>query len=806
MFLENYFEDPSKLHIGTCPNRSYYIPCASKEEADAPCVRCASSRLQLLNGEWDFRFYTSVYELVSAPWELPSAEFDKLEVPSCWQIKGYDKPQYMDLDYPFPYDPPYVPIDNPCGVYQRTFMVEHPGKRMFLNFEGVDSCLYVYVNGKFVGYSQVSHCTQEFEITDYVQDGENLLTVVVLKWCDGTYIEDQDKFRFSGIFRDVYILYRPETFLRDIFVHTACDFKAKTALLTAELDGCPVSYVLEDRDGVVVAEGKADKTLSAQLTDVFFWNAENPYLYRLYLQTPDEVIMLKVGFREIKVEDSKIFVNDVPIRFRGTNRNENSPVGGSTITYEEMLQDLMLMKQHNFNAIRTSHYPNAPVFYDLCDEMGFYLIDEADMESHGCLQLIVPDPKHNRYAEIADSELYRESIRDRAVMMTERDKNHPCVVIWSVGNESGFGVGPEASLQYFVERDPSRLTHYECTREQLENAVCDYSNVQIFSRMYTFIPEVEQYFADDKVKDLSQRNNNMTPAKEQNGQILPFILCECCHAMGNGPGDLEDYWQCMNRHDGFTGFFVWEWCDHAIARQSEDGTTAYLYGGDFGDFPHGDNFCVDGLVYPDRTPSPGLAECKNVFRPFRFAHLGADKFTIKNYLDFTELEGFAAIRFDWICNGKTIGSGEVDIGGLAPHETKEFAVSIPENISGHCIVRFTAVQKGNTKWSDVGYVLGFDEITISDYAPCGFSAVSGSVEVTEKDNEIVISGNGFVYTYSKLRGTFAQMERKGKKLFYKPMEYNIWRAPTDNDRLIRQKWESARYDRIQFRPYTTKIE
>ena len=804
MFLPKYFEDPTKLHIGTCQNRSYYIPCANKEEASAACPRSASSRIQWLNGDWNFRFYPCVYDLIQAPWEIPAEEFAKLPVPSCWQIHGYDRPQYTNVDYPIPYDPPFVPIENPCGVYQTRFVPAHPEQRLFLNFEGVDSCFYVYLNKQFVGYSQVSHCTHEFEITDFLCEDENLLTVIVLKWCDGTYLEDQDKFRFSGIFRDVYLFSRPKTHLRDFFLHAACNFTENSAVLSAELDGCPVSYVLKDREGRELISGEAEGMLEIALDNVTFWNAEYPYLYRLYLQTAEEVIPVNVGFREIKVQKGIIYLNEKPIRFRGTNRNENSPWGGAAVTYEEMRRDLLLMKRHNINAIRTSHYPNAPVYYDLCDQMGFYLIDEADFETHGCLPLIVEKPEDNRYAEISAGEMFVESIRDRTQMMVERDKNHPCVVIWSAGNEAGYGIGPESALAWMAQRDPSRLRHYECTRVQYQGEECDYSNVQIFSRMYAAIKDIDKYFADDLVKDLSQLHTNMVPAKEQAGDILPFIQCECCHAMGNGPGDLEDYWQCMNRHPGFTGFFVWEWCDHSVAKGLEDGTVAYLYGGDFGDFPHAGNFCMDGMVYPDRTPSPALYECKNVFRPFRFAYAGSGEFTVTNHLEFTALQDFADISWEWVRNGVSVSTGVLDL-NLAPHETKSFSLPEPEIDKGHWIVRFTITQKTATTWSDAGYELGFDEVGVTQYQPRKFVPAAGRVSITETDNEILISGEKFAYIYSKRLGTFAQMERNGKRLFHKPMAFNIWRAPVDNDRIIRKQWENVRYDRVGFRPYDTII-
>ncbi len=810
MLLKNYFEDPSVLHLGTCPNRSYYVPCANEQEAAERCLRKESSRLQMLNGTWDFKYYTSVRDLKDAPWEENDpVSYDKLEVPSCWQMKGYDQIQYTNVRYPFPFDPPYVPIDNPCGVYKTEFEVAAKGMRTYINFEGVDSCFYLYVNGKFVGYSQVSHCTHEFDLTDFVAEGVNKMTVIVLKWCDGSYLEDQDKFRFSGIFRDVYLLYRPQNHLRDFFVKTACNFAEKTAEIKVELEQFgaeqEIAYALLNAKGEEIAVGAGKGTLEMSVEKACFWNAEHPYLYHLYLKTADEVIRVNVGLREIKVVKGVVYVNEVAIKFRGTNRHDSSPFGGATVTTEEMVQDLMLMKRYNFNAIRTSHYPNAPLFYDLCDEYGFYLIDEADVETHGCTSMIHPEGV-SYYGYLAAHPDFEESFRDRAVMMVERDKNHPCVVIWSAGNESGYGIGPEAELAYFAERDPSRLRHYERTSALLEGVVPDYTNVQLYSRMYAPIERIDQYFEDDLVKDLSQEKYTVLPAAEQKGEILPYVLCEYCHAMGNGPGDLEDYWQCTNRHPGYCGNFVWEWCDHAVAVPLENGMTGFLYGGDSGEFPHDGNFCVDGLVYPDRRPSPAIEEFKHVHRPARFAYLGGKTFTVTNHLDFTDLSEICEITYDVICNGVKINGGWLDLPAVAPHETLEFTIPGLELPDGHCAVQFYLHQLKDNAWAGRGYDIGIDNVELTEYQPKSFVPAAGEVAYTEDDDTVTVSGEGFCYTYSKRRGIFDQLVRGEEEILYRPMEYNIWRAPTDNDRKIKLEWQECGYDRAIFRPYDTAVE
>ncbi len=803
MILKNYFEDEKVLHIGNCPNRSYYVPCANETEAGEACLRSASSRFQLLNGEWDFKYYPSVRDLKEAPWEEgDSAVYDKLAVPSCWQMKGYDQIQYTNVNYPFPFDPPYVPIENPCGVYKTQFEVKAGEMRTYLNFEGVDSCFYLYINGKFVGYGQVSHCTHEFDITDFVHNGANQMTVIVLKWCDGSYLEDQDKFRFSGIFRDVYLLYRPQTHLRDFFVKTACNIADQTASLTVELEGCEVAYRLEDAAGNVLAAGNAEKQIREELQNVHFWNAEDPYLYRLILSSPNEVISTKVGFRDIKIQKGVFYINEVPVKMHGTNRHDSSPTGGATVSFDEILADLYQMKQHNFNAIRTSHYPNAPYFYELCDELGFYVIDEADVETHGCNRLLNAEGESRlMYPYLANSQAFKESFLDRAVMMVERDKNRPCVILWSTGNESGWGPGAEAELAYMAERDPSRPRHHERTSEIWEGFEPDFSNVSVFSRMYMPIERIDDYFADDLAKDLGIRGYEMVPAEDQSGGILPYMLCEYAHAMGNGPGDLEDYWQCMQRHPGYFGNFVWEWCDHAI--QSEKG---FLYGGDHGEFPHDGNFCVDGLVYPDRRPSPGVLEHKNVMRPARFTHLEGNRWQVTNYLDFLNLKEVCTVAYEAICDGIAYAEGELGDLDVAPHGTATFKLDLPDAPEGRCVLRFILRQKNGKPWAEAGYELGFDETELKPFSPAAYVPAEGSVAVKEDDDEVILTGADFCYTYSKRRGTFSGMKREGEELFCRPMEYNAWRAPIDNDRKIKLIWKKAGYDRLIYRPYETKVD
>jgi len=796
MIVERYYEDLNTLHVNTLKPRAYYIPCPDTDAALSENPRTSSSRVQFLNGNWKFKYHTSVYDVEDKFWEegYQCGGWDEIPVPSVWQTQGYDRHQYTNIRYPFPYDPPYVPHDNPCGIYIRTFEVDEKfgAYRKHLNFEGVDSCFYVWVNGNFVGYSQVSHSTSEFDITDYVRAGANTIAVMVLKWCDGSYLEDQDKFRMSGIFRDVYILYRPQQHIRDFTVTTTLKDSYTKADIAVDLDfydkKIPVEYSLLNPEGNKVSGGNSqDGKILIHLENPALWNAEQPNLYTLLLKTEDEVIREKVGIREIAVVDSVVKLNGKRIVFRGVNRHDSDPYVGFAVTYSHVIRDLELMKQHNINAIRTSHYPNAPYFTELCDKYGFYVIDEADLECHGVTSLYGSDA---HYAKIAGDERFMESWVDRARLLYERDKNRPSVVMWSIGNESGYGINAEAALKYLKSVDKTRLTHYENDYIYPEGHQPDYSNLDTYSRMYSSCEDIEKYCLDENNK-------------------RPFILCEYSHAMGNGPGDLEEYLQLTEKYDKFCGGFVWEWCDHAIYMgKTIDGRDKFYYGGDFGEFPHDGNFCMDGLVYPDRRPHTGLKEYKNVIRPARITRRDDGSFAIKNMLDFVNLKDYLYIRYEITCGGEVIGSGEirdVDALDVQPHSTKTLDVKLPVLPSGHCFIRFVYYRKHGSKLVPENYELGFDQIELNQYIPYEFEPATGEADYWENDKFAVVWGQDFKYTYNKLTGVFEKMTCNGVAMIEQPMQYNIWRAPTDNDRNIKNKWIACGYDRIIPRTYKTEI-
>ena len=609
MIVPRYYEDLSVLHDNTMPARAYYMP-ASKRMDDLVEHRELSDRMQLLNGTWKFQYFDSIYDVKDAFYEdgYSVEGFDEIKVPSVWQMAGYDTHQYTNIRYPFPFDPPYVPQDIPCGAYVHTFdyAKDAAAPKAYLNFEGVDSCFYVWLNGTYVGYSQVSHMTSEFDVTDVLREGENRISVLVMKWCDGSYLEDQDKFRMSGIFRDVYLLKRPEKGIRDYRITTQLDSDiARINLTAAFYEPTEVRVKLEDKNGAVVSEGviPGSGESTFEIVDYTLWNTENPYLYTIILETEQEVIVDHIALRKIEIKNQVIYLNGQKIKFRGVNRHDSDPVTGFTISMEQIKTDLTLMKQHNFNAIRSSHYPNAPFFYEMCERYGFMVIDEADIEAHGPFMLYrKEDTDYNRFKrwneKIADDPVWEAAIVDRVKLMVERDKNRFCIVMWSMGNESAYGCNFEKALAWTKGFDPERITQYESARYRNYDVTYDYGNLDLYSRMYPALTEIEEYLEKDGSK--------------------PFLLVEYCHSMGNGPGDFEDYFQMIQAEDKMCGGFVWEWCDHAIAHGvAENGKTIYAYGGDHGEVIHDGNFCMDGLVYPDRRIHTGLLEYKNVYRPAR---------------------------------------------------------------------------------------------------------------------------------------------------------------------------------------------
>ena len=807
MIVPRYYENLNVLHENTMPARAYYIP-ASKRMDNLVEHREESDRMQLLNGTWKFQYFTSIYNIKDSFFEknYDTENFDEIQVPSVWQMAGYDTHQYTNIRYPFPFDPPYVPQDIPCGAYVRNFEYSRDEKasKAFLNFEGVDSCFYVWINGSYVGYSQVSHMTSEFDITDLLRDGENSIAVLVMKWCDGSYLEDQDKFRMSGIFRDVYILKRPKQAISDYHIKTRIeDMLAKVEIEMKFYSPLNVKISIEDRNGAVVALGSIaeEGTAVLEIASPELWNTENPYLYKLIFETENEVIVDHIALRKIEIKDQVIYLNGQKIKFRGVNRHDSDPVTGFTISLEQLTTDLTLMKQHNFNAIRSSHYPNAPFFYEMCDKYGFMVIDEADIEAHGPFMIYrKEDTDYNRFKrwneKIADDPVWEEAIVDRVKLMVERDKNRFCIVMWSMGNESAYGCNFEKALEWTKNYDPDRITQYESARYRNYDETYDYSNLDVYSRMYPALSEIQEYLDKDGSK--------------------PFLLVEYCHSMGNGPGDFEDYFQMIQDNDKMCGGFVWEWCDHAIAHgTAENGKTIYAYGGDHGEEIHDGNFCMDGLVYPDRTVHTGLLEYKNVYRPVRVVSYDKEsgELVLHNYMDFDDLKDYVKISYELTQDGLVISKGILSEFSVASHgEGKtNLKISVPEN--GKCYLKLIYYLKKEMPLLEENHILGFDEIEVSQKdAKCQLAekwlektATDSELQVNENDTQIHIKGREFAYTIDRRTALFTEMKFAGREYLNHPMELNIWRAPTDNDMYIKAEWKKAHYDKAYTRAYTTEV-
>ncbi|TCP91221.1 beta-galactosidase [Cricetibacter osteomyelitidis] len=816
MPLPNYFQDPQVLHVNTQPHHAYFIPHSSVESA-VKNPREKSEFFTALssseNANWDFAYFESYHYLPENWLQYPFTA--QIPVPSNWQNHGYDHHQYTNVNYPIPFDPPFVPQQNPCGLYHRTFdLAVNPNKRYMLNFEGVDSCLFVYVNQQFVGYSQISHSTSEFDISEFVQNGKNHLHVLVLKWCDGSYLEDQDKFRMSGIFRDVYILEREAHYLQDFFIQTILSDDFTSAVLKVDVsfvkDGLPaekreIGWQLNDPKGNVLLSAITEQGFEFIVNEVQLWNAESPKLYTLLFRYGSEVICQKIGFRHIEVKNGVLLFNNQPIKFKGVNRHDSDPQTGYAITREQAITDLRLMKQHNFNAIRTAHYPNSPWFSELCDEYGFYVIAESDIESHGTNAVHVQTPELSillgaeiysdqakirqqvidNYCYIARDPQWKNAILDRTYANVERDKNRTSVVIWSIGNESGYGENIEAAVAWVKSRDPSRLVHYENAIFEHSEHTNDWSNLDFHSEMYTSTEQLAEYCTDSS-------------------KTRPYLLCEYTHAMGNSCGDAEDYWQAFERFDKACGGFVWEWCNHS----------PYLpngkmgYGGDFGDTPNDGNFCADGLVTADRKVQSSLLEMKNVNRPIRAA-LKDSNITLTNYLDFTDIGDFASVHYRLSENGITISEGYWDNLKISPKQTALLPLDLPQDNGGLWLLDLAYYQKQATALVEANHQLGFDQINLFNrqQLPILHSEHSATdFVITENQLEIQIENREVQYVFDKLKGIVSRIQQNGENLLQQPLDFNIWRAPLDNDSLIKAHWISAGYNKTESRAYTISWE
>lgn len=772
-----YHKSLDVLHKGCEEPRAYFVPYS--DEASAIRGRRDESALfQNLCGTWDFCFYSSPADLPDFTDDEFSTEWDKLTVPMNWQMalgRGYDAPNYTNLNYPYPCDPPHVPDENPCGLYHRTFVIRSgmENRKVYINFEGVDSCFYLYVNNRFAAYSQVSHMTSEIDITPYLVKGENDLKVLVFKWCDGSYLEDQDMWRMSGIFREVYLLYRSENRINDYFVHTDLSYDYATATVTADLTvvgkETPM-WKFYTADGELLAEGEGEPKVTIENPKL--WSDEVPYLYKLVLTCGGEVISQNVGIRKVEVKNKVVYLNGQKVKIKGVNRHDSHPELGHATPEDHMIRDLMVMKRHNVNAIRTSHYPNDPRFTGLCDIYGFLVVDEADLECHGMWA-------YGNQDYLSQEPAWREAYLDRAKRMVERDKNHPSIIIWSLGNEAFYGDNHRAMSIYIKSRDKSRLVHYEGCNAGWKGYDQEVRYLDLESRMYPDPNYCKKYCEDD-------------------GYKLPFFLCEYSHAMGNGPGDLKEYWDVIWSHDNFLGGCVWEFIDHSVAIDV-DGKKGYTYGGDFNDHPNDGNFCVDGLVYPDRTPHTGLMELKAVIAPIAIeATNDPTKYTVKNrryFADLSDLEIVCSVKAD----GIALSHQRIAL-TAAPQTTEEINVYIPDSLIGFATIDFSVVQKDATPWADAGYEVTNVQLPLmSSPRTVVTSLATAPVAVIEEGKYVYVTVGETVYAFDSFRGWLCGIENAGKEMLAEAVKPSVWRAPTDNDRNIRWRWQDYGFHRADTR-------
>jgi len=784
-------ENPKEIQINTLPSHAWFIPFEDPNQP-MPEFPNGSSRLMSLNGQWQFQFFDSPANLPVNPAAsfIDPQKSTNIEVPGCWERAGFDHPQYLNMMYPFPVDPPHIPKINPTGVYQRTLDIpeEWTQKAILLTFLGVSSAFEVFLNGKFVGASKGSHLSSEFLLSPYLsQDKENILTVIVYKWCDGAYLEDQDMWRLHGIFRDVYLTARPSTYLQDIDIRT--DYDSVTTQGSLELSftsnnnlTLPLKISLSDPQGhlIFIQQTKSQDGLKTLFNDILPWTAETPHLYRLLIETLDgkghttEVAGFNIGFRRIVIIDQQLLVNDHPILLKGVNRHEFDPESGWTISLDRMEQDAILMKKHNINTVRTSHYPNHPYWYLMCDRLGLYVIDEADLETHG-FQLT------GNWSELANAPEWTAAFLDRAQRMVEQNKNHPSIIIWSLGNESGYGQNHDRMSEWIRKRDPSRPIHYEGAGTA--------SLVDIVSVMYPSIKTLQR----------AGENTESDPR--------PFLMCEYAHAMGNSPGSLREYWELINHYPRLIGGCLWDWVDQGLSHVGSQGQTTFLYGGDFGDNPNDGNFCINGLVNPDRKPHPALFELKYWLQPVVLQDIDRNNglITLKNnysFLDLGHLDGKFRIKIE----GNVVAQGMLDLSGCNPGSQKDLIISEitgPFSPGKEVWLELLFTLKNAQDWAVSGHEIAHLQSCLQEAQIIPLDQENRSPDTFEISNPyppnlLHIADATQAFTFNKITGWMESWQVKGQEVLLEPLTINIWRAPTDNDVRIAEEWRLDGLDRTFF--------
>lgn len=785
MDVPSYHKNLSSLHIGCERPHAYFIPYSSEESALAG-NRSDSEFFISLCGEWDFKFYAS-FEDISDSF-LSEKLTDKIEVPRCWQTvlgKGYDVPLYSNLFYPFPLDPPYVPEENPAGHYSRFFNLEKKNNKKYLiNFEGVSSCFYLFINGDFSAYSQVSHSTTEVDITDKLKNGENRIDVVVVKWCDGSYLEDQDMFRLSGIFREVYILEREEKHLTDICIATELsDDMSNGRLYVKELVGnCENSKMLFkviSPENEIVFEGS---TLDITIKKPMLWSSEKPMLYTVLVYCEGEVIPFKTGFKKIEFRGNVAYVNNRPIKLYGINRHDSNPKTGYYCDVEHMLRDICIIKQGNCNTVRTSHYPNDPRFMELCDEYGLMVVDEADIETHGMGFEYRDTWDWARWSKLSVDDEWEAAYVDRAERLYERDKNHVSVIMWSLGNESGCGKNHREMAKFIKSRDPKAIVHYENAHLEFKGVPIgeNYSDISdVESRMYASLEYTQKY------------------AENKNSK-KPFYFCEFCCSMSTG--NIHAHCDIFRKYPAVWGGCFWELTDHGV---EVNGGKGYRYGGDFGDYPNNNVCCIDGVVFPDRKLRPGFADMKKGYEPFESEYDGGC-IKVFNRRYFETLNDLY-IEWKLEVNGECVIGGRIDDTDIEPQTSKTYKLFDEAPIGDCCYLTLIFREKNNKKWADAGYEVGFNQHDLSVETDKTSAKATVAPSYNEEKRFVKINCGDTVYTFDKAYGRISSVIYNENEMLAEPVKLEIWKSHGYNQLGDAQDRRSAAMQAAVQKTYSAQV-
>ncbi|MGR5264108.1 beta-galactosidase subunit alpha [Photobacterium damselae] len=797
----NNWENFLHLHENRMAPRAYFFSYDSVQSAKS-FQRELSNRFMLLSGQWTFNFFTNPLLVPEEFYSQKMTDWGHITVPNMWQMEGHGDLQYTDEGFPFPIDVPFVPTDNPTGAYQRTFTLgeQWNDKQTIIKFDGVETYFELYVNGQYVGFSKGSRLTAEFDISAYVQQGENLLSVRVMQWADSTYIEDQDMWWTAGIFRDVYLVGKEAVHVQDFTVRTdfADDYQSATLSCSVELEnlthavatGYQLEYSLQD-NGVEVAQGNCsiddiDANRQVQfaidMNNPQQWNAENPYLYQLFITLKNsqgqilEVIPQRVGFRDIKVRDGLFYINNQYVMLHGVNRHDNDHLKGRAVGMDRVEKDLILMKQHNINSVRTAHYPNDPRFYELCDIYGLFVMAETDVETHGFANV-------GDLSRITNDAAWEAVFVDRAERHVHAQKNHPSIIMWSLGNESGYGCNIRSMYAATKAIDDTRLVHYEEDR--------DAEVVDVISTMYSRA-QLMNYFGEH-------------PHEK------PRIICEYAHAMGNGPGGLTEYQNVFYAHDHIQGHYVWEWCDHGILARDENGEEFYKYGGDYGDYPNNYNFCMDGLIFPDQTPGSGLKEYKQVIAPVKIRAVDGsnNRFIIENKLWFSDLNDYT-ITADVRAEGETLRIVQFKVEDLAANSAREITLALPEQDERETFVNFTVRKDSRTLYSAANHDIAVYQFLLKENtatAPVFVNHNATELNVAESRLDYTITGHNFALTFSKVNGKLTSWLINGEELIQSEPRLNFFKPMIDNHKQEYEGlWQPAHLQIMQEHFRTLNVE